>query len=60
MPRGGLRPGAGRKPLPETDRRKRVTLYLPPQVWARLHAESERTGESLTSLMIRELETRSA
>lgn len=55
MPRGGKRAGAGRPPLPVTDRKRRVTLSLPPALWQRLEAESLRTGQPLTTLMIREL-----
>lgn len=41
MPSGGFRPGAGRKPVPEDEKRVRLTAYVTPRAMKALTGMSE-------------------
>lgn len=41
MPSGGFRPGAGRKPVPEEEKRVRLTAYVTPKTLKALNGMSE-------------------
>lgn len=55
MPRGGKRPGAGRPPLPEGERRDqthRIPIYPSASERAELDAWAEREGQPLARLVL--------
>ena len=56
MPRGGARPGAGGKALPEGERRELVAVRLPPATVATLRALAALQDESQADVIVAALE----
>ena len=52
MPRGGKREGAGRNPLPEGDKRHKITVRLLPEAISWLRAQPTSQGAAIERLIL--------